>query len=289
MSTFDTFYDDEQQREQSLASMESGADCEKISRIRKGRSMSWISTLEDEPITSVKELTTLLDQIFKKHETAQNWATTKLLISTVLQNTDLSSNEMNTYIYWDAEKAYTRNLIHTDGKHYTLLLLCWNPGRESSIHNHPCDGCFIQTVRGCIRETLYSVHPETNEIRQEKCRFFNEGQVSFMSDDIGLHKIGNPSRETGCVSLHLYTPPFKYCNVWANAGVGELKKCDKGVMGFFSVKGFRTPQFEGRPGRHVKLLEEIAAYRFKSHDEGSCSSTIITISSSTVENLTASA
>jgi cysteine dioxygenase len=253
--------------------------------------MSFNSTFEEERITSVQQLTNSLNQIFKRHEASPNWSSTKSLISTVLQNTDLSSYDLNTYTYWDAEKAYTRNLIHTDGKHYTLLLLCWNPQRESSIHNHPCDGCFIRTVRGCIRETLYSVHPDTNEIRQEKCRFFNEGQVSFMNDDIGLHKIGNPSKETGCVSLHLYTPPFKYCNVWANAGVGELKKCDKGVMGFFSVKGFRTPQFEGRPGRHVKLLEEIHTHRFSDKAEGveNCSQNVITITSSAVDKMTASA
>ena len=91
-------------------------------------------------------------------------------------------------------------------------------------------------------------------------RFFNEGQVSFMSDDLGLHKIGNPNRDTGSISLHLYTPPFKSCNVWHNAGVGMLKQHEEGKMGFFSVLGHRSPQLEGRPGRHAKLMDDILAH-----------------------------
>jgi hypothetical protein len=44
------------------------------------------------------------------------------------------------YAHFDASRHYTRNLIATDHVSYTLLLLCWNPGQESPIHDHPCDG-----------------------------------------------------------------------------------------------------------------------------------------------------
>lgn len=36
---------------------------------------------------------------------------------------------------------------HTIHKTFTLLLLCWNPGKESPIHDHPCDGCVCQHER----------------------------------------------------------------------------------------------------------------------------------------------
>jgi cysteine dioxygenase len=42
---------------------------------------------------------------------------------------------------------------------------------------------------------------------------FKEGTVSYMSDELGLHKIGNPSELKGAVSLHLYVPPFDTCKV----------------------------------------------------------------------------
>jgi hypothetical protein len=81
------------------------------------------------------------------------WVERKAAINHILEKVDLTTSELNRYTFWDLEKAYTRNLISTDNVNYSLLLLCWNPGKESKIHYHPCDGCFIKTMRGCIRET----------------------------------------------------------------------------------------------------------------------------------------
>ena len=171
--------------QKSLLSME-GGNINEFHGLRSRRS-SLDFTAPELSINTVDLLVRSLDTIFR-HQTS--WPLTKLSIESLLQKLDLSTQETNKYTFWDLEKAYTRNLIHTDGKHYSLLLLCWNPGRESSIHNHPCDGCFVKTLRGCIRETMYTLHEETNEIRQGSVRFCNEGQITFTSDDIGLHKIG---------------------------------------------------------------------------------------------------
>ena len=62
-------------------------------------------------------------------------------IEKLLDVLDLQSSEVDRYAFWDEGKDYTRNLIHADGD-FSLLLLCWAPGRESKIHNHPCQGCF---------------------------------------------------------------------------------------------------------------------------------------------------
>ena len=131
----------------------------------------------------------------------------------ILNRIDLTTNEINKYTFWDFEKPYTRNLVAHDPEHYTLLILCWSPGKESKIHNHPCEGCYVKTLRGCIRETQYSVIESTNEVRKTRNIFCNEGQVTYINDSIGLHKIGNPHRDTGSVSLHIYTPPFSLCKV----------------------------------------------------------------------------
>lgn len=128
-----------------------------------------------EKIDSVPQLVNGLDSIFKSKSVG--WEITKHSLTKLLTNVNLSSDEINKFTFWDSEKAYTRNMVATDHENYTLLLLCWNPGKESKIHNHPCDGCFVKTIRGCLREAQYSVHKETNEIRQKQVRFYNEGQV----------------------------------------------------------------------------------------------------------------
>lgn len=209
-------------------------------------------------ITSLCYFIKVLQAIYRINE--WNWDNKRNAIDTLLRRTNLTTDEVNKYTFWDGEKPYTRNLIHTDGENYTLLMLCWNGGRESSIHNHPCEGCFIKTIRGCIRETRYEVHEETNEIRQSKVKFFNEGQVSYMHDSIGLHKIGNPNKDTGSVTLHLYTPPFKSCRIWNESGPGSLSNSIEVKAGYFSVLGHRSPNLEGKPSKHTCLMKELPNY-----------------------------
>jgi cysteine dioxygenase len=49
---------------------------------------------------------------------------------------DLDKKEWTKYAMFDPSKNYTRNLIATDDETFTLLLLCWNAGKESPIHDH---------------------------------------------------------------------------------------------------------------------------------------------------------
>ena len=37
--------------------------------------------------------------------------------------------------------------------------------------------------------------------------------TAYMSDELGLHRVENPSHSNSAVSLHLYSPPFKSCQV----------------------------------------------------------------------------
>jgi cysteine dioxygenase len=198
------------------------------------------------------KLTAALDEIFAA---GCSFSSIHDAITTTLESVELTSAEVNKFTFFDTDKPYTRNLAATDGKNYTLLVLCWSPAKESKIHNHPCDGCFIKTLSGCVKETRYVV--ENGDIKQSAVKFFCEGQVSFMSDDLGLHKVGNPNHHVGAVTLHLYTPPFKSCKVWSDEGVGALAKSEVGIVGFFSAYGLRSPSLEGKPGAHAKMLQEL--------------------------------
>ena len=207
-------------------------------------------------INSFETLKLDLDNLFK---TKSSYDIVQKEITQLLNNVDFSGTEISKYTYFDSEKSYTRNLAASDGKHYTLLVLCWSPGKESKIHNHPCDGCFIKTLSGCIKETRYTTDTCNDEIKQSAVKFYREGQVSYMCDDMGLHKVGNACTHVGAVTLHLYTPPFQECKVWSSAGVGKLSSAELGAVGFFSIYGLRTPNLEGKPGKHAKMQQELLA------------------------------
>ena len=129
-------------------------------------------------ITDAKTLLQSIDAIFAL---GGEWLEKKAKLHRVLQLVDLSTTEGNKYTFFDVEKPYTRNLIGTDNINYTLLLLCWSPGRESKIHNHPCDGCFIKTLAGCIKETRFEVCTSTNSINQTATRFYCEALRSGLT------------------------------------------------------------------------------------------------------------
>lgn len=109
-------------------------------------------------------------------------------------------------------------------------------------------------MRGCLRESRYV--EEGSDLKLQSVRFFNEDQIAYIDDSMGYHKIGNPNRDTGSVSMHLYTPPFSTCKVWMDpsrpASEFEIVR-----SGYFSIRGHRSPSMEGVPGNHAKLMQEI--------------------------------
>ncbi|PQE16766.1 Cysteine dioxygenase protein [Rutstroemia sp. NJR-2017a BBW] len=50
-----------------------------------------------------------------------------------------------------------------------------------------------------------------------KNTLYTADEVTYMADDLGLHKISNPNVDDVAVSLHLYTPPNaarEGCNIF---------------------------------------------------------------------------
>ncbi|KAL2871121.1 putative cysteine dioxygenase Cdo1 [Aspergillus lucknowensis] len=114
----------------------------------------------------------------------------------------------------DCNKSYTRNLIDEGNGKCNLLILVWSPGRGSAIHDHANAHCVMKVLKGTLQETLYSwpdqdrvEHGQPSPPEITKVTSYNENQVTYMSDQLGLHKIHNPDPNNVAVSLHLYTPP----------------------------------------------------------------------------------
>jgi len=111
-------------------------------------------------------------------------------LTRLLEDLDLSLGELSRYAHFCNSKKYTRNLIASD-KNFTLMLLCWTPGKESPIHDHPCEGCWMRVCTGRIRETVYQRHASSNSLSELKSRAGNAGDVLYVDDSIGLHKVGS--------------------------------------------------------------------------------------------------
>jgi len=150
---------------------------------------------------------------------------------------DYTSNEKEwcRYAFADESRAYTRNVVDYGNGKSNLLLLVWTPGKSSPIHDHANAHCVMKILTGELKETLYgwpcqradnpaacAAPSDGNASAEHTCSAgpgpleparlhvqretrYAENQVTYMSDKLGLHRIGNPSDSELAVSLHLYT------------------------------------------------------------------------------------
>ena len=131
-----------------------------------------------------------------------------------------------------AEGCYTRNLVARDAR-FELLLLCWDVGQESPIHNHEGQNCWMSVLEGTLEELRYPM-PEpghTGPLNAHESYLYEAGNVAFIRDEMGLHLV----RPVGgrAVSLHLYATPYAECNVYCP----ETGRISRKRMSDYSVRG----------------------------------------------------
>ncbi len=83
------------------------------------------------------------------------------------------------------------------------LVLVWTPGKGGPVHDHADAHCLMKVLRGTLKETRFDFQRNNATppvIIQETT--YKEGQVTYMADELGLHKISNPDPENIAVSLH---------------------------------------------------------------------------------------
>jgi len=132
----------------------------------------------------------------------------------LMQKYTSNESEWKPYALGDPTRTFTRNLVDRGNGKSNLLILVWTPGKTSPIHDHANSHCVMKVLKGSLKETLYT-WPDRNVVnagkpsplRIQKETVYANNQVTYMSDNLGLHKIGNPDTKNYAVSLHLYTPP----------------------------------------------------------------------------------
>ncbi|CRG84240.1 cysteine dioxygenase [Talaromyces islandicus] len=132
-------------------------------------------------------------------------------LKSLLRKYSSNPNDWFRYFYNDYSKNYTRNTIENINRKANILLLVWNPGKGSPIHDHANAHCIMKVLAGELAETVYenpdqkSANTKPLVVKSESRHQTND--VTYISDDIGLHRVHNPSPDQIAVSLHLYTPP----------------------------------------------------------------------------------
>lgn len=177
---------------------------------------------------SLNELVELLHQVFASDKVNIDY------VKAILKNYKGTPKEWTPFIKFSPDR-YTRNLVDAGNGKFNLMVLCWAESQGSSIHDHTNSHCFVKCLQGKIVETRYAwPTDEQNEPMNVLSR--NElakGEVTYINDSLGLHRVENPSHTEGAVTLHLYVPPFDHCRVFNEntSSINEIK------MSFYSIAG----------------------------------------------------
>jgi len=145
-------------------------------------------------------------------------------------NLSVSDPDWHEWVFFE-EQTYTRNLVHRCGE-FELLLLCWEPGQESPIHDHAGMHCWMSVLEGGMQEVHYQQGAEKSPLVEGRVQSFERGQVAYIVDDIALHLV-RPTPGGRGVSLHLYSSPIDACRTF-DPLTGEAQSIE---VGYHSVRG----------------------------------------------------
>jgi cysteine dioxygenase len=131
--------------------------------------------------------------------------------------------------------TYTRNLIARN-EWFEMLLLCWNKGQSSPIHNHAGQNCWMAVLEGEIEEQQFDAPPGRRACSPKgEPRLFVPGKVAFINDDIALHRV-RPRSGTHGVSLHLYSRPIDTCHIYDESTGSVVSRS----LSYHSIRGARV-------------------------------------------------
>ena len=125
---------------------------------------------------------------------------------------DLTLGAAARYVRFGPER-YQRNLART-GPAYEALVLCWNSGQRSPIHDHRGSRCAFRVLAGVAAETRFARTAE-GLVYPVSTIDLPEGTICATQDD-DIHQVSNlQPHNRKLVTLHVYSPPLRVFNVYS--------------------------------------------------------------------------
>ncbi len=142
----------------------------------------------------------------------------------VIKGIEFTTEALTPYCSWNAQH-YTRNCIARSSC-YELLVMCWEPGQQTQIHDYNTNLGWILIMQGELTEALFHKPSGEQQLVSQANNTIKTGQFVYLNDGIGLHQFTNTSHGR-TISLHLYAYPITSWNVYnEKLGLMESQKVD---------------------------------------------------------------
>lgn len=128
----------------------------------------------------------------------------------IIRSMKIPISAFEPFCSWSKD-AYTRNCI-VENEEFELILLCWEAGQKTPIHDHGGEECWVRIIQGEFGETIYKAD-KGGQLNVIKSSVSKTGDISYMVDFMGYHHLENQSESRG-MSLHLYAKPIRSCNMF---------------------------------------------------------------------------
>jgi predicted metal-dependent enzyme (double-stranded beta helix superfamily) len=117
-----------------------------------------------------------------------------------------------------APDRYARRLLHRDPSgRYTVVVMVWDRGQGTPLHDHAGVWCVECVYRGRIRVTSFDREgdPESGPVRftPESVVHAGKGEAGALIPPFEYHMIENPD-ETPAITLHVYGGEMTWCHAF---------------------------------------------------------------------------
>ncbi len=151
------------------------------------------------PITTIRELV----QQLLRHPDPAAYAET-------LARYAVPGRDLEPYIRWNA-RHYTRNCVVRNDD-FELLVICYEPGQRTSIHDYDSQTAWVHVVQGEVLEERFDIAP-SGAVKLLRESNLKPGAVETLSSGNSIHRFTNqgPGR---AVTLNLYAKPMSKWRVY---------------------------------------------------------------------------
>ena len=130
----------------------------------------------------------------------------------VLERLVVSPEELTVHAFF-SERRYARNLVHKTDR-FEIMIMAWNSGQRSSIHDHAGSLGGLKILRGELTESLFEKAPN-GMIKSLSSVDYSVGEMRVEETHL-IHQISNLQDENRqSISIHIYVPPLVRMNVYS--------------------------------------------------------------------------
>lgn len=166
------------------------------------------------PSTKLEELVALLDKAVEDQETKGCCYAVKAALEHVVHS---GEDFIDPYFLKPAPTSYARRLLHQDpAGRYSALVMVWDKGQGTALHDHDNMWCVECVYRGRIKVVSYDMDSEKDgfyQFSQQTTVFAGPGEAGALIPPFDHHTICNAD-ESPAVTIHIYGGEMTHCHVF---------------------------------------------------------------------------